>query len=580
MRFDDSLDTVLAAESSTASGLEATWRQVVDLIGRGRAAPRSGAIERLRAIRGDVSATVRAASARGLERARPPVELVALFVDDELAVAAPVARSARLAADEWIALLPAMRPATRGVLRHRRDLDGAVERALAAFGPVDFALAAAPDPEVPVADPPEHAPVSVVAEPAGPALEPSTFVAFAQAVRDLPILADAVHAPPPAAPPADDPFEIAQIVARIEAHQRAVEDRPVLPELTGQSAAVDRFRFETDASGLIRWVEGVERSAIVGLSLTAGRDGAPAHTDGIAAGALARRGRFADAQLVIDGGSPAAGTWRISGVPAFDADSGRFTGYRGTARRPRPDEQPRLTAPSTAPDALRQLVHELRTPTNAISGFAEMIEREVLGAVPPHYRAQAATIRTQTDRLLGAIDDLDTAARIEAGSLSLHAETVALTPLLSRVLSDLTPLADLRGARLTLEVAGDVQANGDARALERLFSRLLTALVASTARGEVIAGRVDRDAQAVTFEIARPAAFAAPTQAARDVPLFSADAEVEAVADGEPLLGGGFAFRLALRLVTELGGTLVVGAERLTLRLPAAVERMVEQATV
>src|SRR3546814_11097006 len=68
--------------------------------------------------------------------------------------------------------------------------------------------------------------------------------------------------------------------------------------------------------------------------------------------------------------------WRISAVPFFDRHHGRFTGYRGTARRPRADESathlranPGLYGSGLAPDSLRQLVHELRTPPNALVGL-------------------------------------------------------------------------------------------------------------------------------------------------------------------------------------------------------------------
>ncbi|WP_447407616.1 hypothetical protein, partial [Clostridium perfringens] len=84
-------------------------------------------------------------------------------------------------------------------------------------------------------------------------------------------------------------------------------------------------------------------------------------------------------------GSDAAGTWRVAGTPSFDPASGRFVGYAGIARRPRADED---VAPSRrmASDSLRQLVHELRTPTNAIAGFAELIEAQLLGPVSDVYR--------------------------------------------------------------------------------------------------------------------------------------------------------------------------------------------------
>jgi hypothetical protein len=410
--------------------------------------------------------------------------------------------------------------------------------------------------------------------------EPLPFVAVADIARELPVVAEAMRrerAEDTGPPPAVDPdFQIAELVARIEAHSRtAPPPAAAAPAPRHDPAPSNAFRFETDAAGVIRWCEGVDRGPVIGLSLAAGRDGAPATADGGAAGALARRARFSDARLTVPGASPAAGAWRISATPAFDHASGRFTGYRGTARRPRADEEPRVGGASPATDSLRQLVHELRTPANAISGFAEMIAHEMLGPVPPAYREQAAAIRDQTAGLLGAIDDLDTAARLESRSLDLRSEAVPLPALLGRIVGDLRPLGDLRGSRLALDVGAGAVVAGDARAVERLFSRLLAALLSNAAQGETIAGDIRLDGDAVRCDFTRPARLASGERA-----LFSPDAEIEAQAEGGPLLGAGFAFRLAQRLATELGGALVVGAERLTLRLPAAVSAEVEQATV
>lgn len=608
MRFDDSLATVMAAEMAGPAGIQSAWRQLVDLIGRGRggrqAGDPGGAIDRLRAIRADVPAAVRAASARGLERADPPAGLVALFAEDEAAIASPVVRSARLTADEWIALLPTMQPATRGVLRHRRDLSERVERALASFGSHDFALPPADLTDLliePALVTPEVAPEPVAVAPAAPSLpepeaepqpesapgptfvspEPSPFTSFAEAVRALPIVSDALDqaravepapAPEPHAPsaPAGDDFAIAELVARIEAHQRKADDRGGFAPLPAAAAPIHAFRFETDARGQIRWCDHAARGPLIGRAL------ADAAGDGAARGAFAKRTPIRDARFEVPGDSDAAGAWRISAVAAFDRASGRFIGYRGTARRPRRDEEPRLAAAAAIEgDSLRQLVHELRTPTNAISGFAEMIERELLGPVSPAYRDQAATIRSQTAGLLDAIEDIDTAARLETHRLELRPEAVPLIPLLRSVLADLQPLADLRGTFVTLDLAEGVAARGDARMLERLLSRLLTALVASAMQSEVLAGNVVADGDTMRFELTRPKAFVA----ADGAPL-SGDAEVEQAAEGAPLLGTGFAFRLARGLAAELGGSLVVGPERLTLRLPAAVQERMEQATV
>jgi signal transduction histidine kinase len=64
----------------------------------------------------------------------------------------------------------------------------------------------------------------------------------------------------------------------------------------------------------------------------------------------------------------------------------------------------------TDPDSLRELVHEIKTPLNAIMGFAEIIEGQYLGPADRGYRERAAEIWRQARLLLTAIDDLDFAA--------------------------------------------------------------------------------------------------------------------------------------------------------------------------
>ena len=731
MRFDDSLETVLAADMSSPFGAQSAWRQLVDLIGRRRVPASPAAIARLRAIRPLVAPPARAASARAIAQADPPAALVALFADDEISIAAPVLRMAAIESHQWIALLPAMSPATRSILRHRRDLAPEVQRALESFGSVDFVLStsvlpAAVESAIPgIAEdlPPviaadaavEAGPVAATAEPltidwtevvspitaepaapaetavapvaphdpwrilsdraqaaeavgapavngarvAGGALEEpvagddapaeaadpsvrtpivsapvSSFVSLSSVALGLPIVAEALrqshesaatpepgteqHAalePDPAAEPAAEQlsepavvapvvaelvpplpppeaaagtFQIAELVARIDAYQRQREDAPAMPlPRTGPEmqpelfvldhAPAESFRFETDAAGVVRWIEGAARAPLIGLSLDLAALPSGSRVDGVAAGAFRRRAGFTNARLVVEGHSDAAGQWRITGLPVFDRASGRFTGYRGSARRPRADEmaEPAREERNPASDALRQLVHELRTPANAIAGFAEMIESQLLGPVPQPYRAHAATIRNQTHDLLGAIDDIDMAARIESDALDLRPGDVPVAPLLARIADDLAPLARLRGAVLAIDAGADgIAIAGDDRAVERLIARLMATLVSSASPDEHIAviasGEGDRTV-ALAFD--RPRALGAYAEER----LLTIDAEVEAEREGAPLLGTGFALRLARNLAIELGGSLTIGEHSLTLRLPAAFLPHVEQ---
>lgn len=604
MRFDDSLSTVLATDVSTPFGAETAWRQLVDLVGRGRAEPTPDTMATLRDLRARVPARIRAASARALTYAAPPAPLVRLFAEDDANIAAPVLRTARLPASDWTAMLVAMSAQGRAILRHRRDLPPEVMRALGDFGPVDFVLSGDPASASPAAAPAEGAgtrpaaawealvadleqdgPAPTVSEPAPASAqtEDSAFASFASVAQALPAVVEAhrqvgrgqiaepAAADAPAAPatePAAGPFQIPDIVARIDAFRRqrdeaAAAPAPMPAPSRAPALAARRFQFETDADGIIRWVDGVDRSAVIGISIAYGAAGAAA-VDGSATGAFRRRARLDDARLEIAGQSTAAGAWRISAMPCFDRVSGAFIGYRGAARRPRADEQAHVESGSV--DSLRQLVHELRTPTTAIAGFAEMIESEMLGPVDAAYRGYAGTIVEQARALLGAIDDLDLATRIESRALDLRPSDVPLAPILVRVLKDLEPLAALRGAETTLDIGYDVLAKGDDRVIERLLARLIAVLVSAARAGETIAVLATREDGDAVVRLTRPEALVLASGNAAPLAI---DAEEEAAA-GAPLLGSGFALRLAMNLARELGGTLLIGEARLTLRLPAA----------
>lgn len=530
MRFDDSLKTVLAADVSTAFGARAAFRQLVDLVGRGRAAAEPALLARLRDLRATVPVEVRAAAARGLALADPPVALVAFFAEDTPEIAATMLRVARLAPEGWDLLLPQLGPHGRSVLRRRSDLAPSVSRALEAFGSTDYAL---PEPEA----------------------------------------TSAVEATASTAGSAGERFEVADLVHRIEAYQRQRGAALGLGEMP--PTPVHAFRFETDVAGIIRWVDTGPRGALIGLSLShdAALAPSPHAVDGVAAGAFRKRSTFADARLHVPGESAVGGDWRISGAPMFDLASGSFVGFRGRARRPRAEESAagaRSVAGGVGGEGLRRLMHELRTPTNAIAGFSELIEQELLGPVPPRYRDRAATIRRHVAGLIGAIDDLDLAARLEGNALDLRDDVVALTPLLARVAQELAPLAALRGGALALPEPGAARWAADAHAAERLVQRLVATLLAAATGGELLGLAIETSAESVALAIALPAALLGRDEVA----LLALDDEAVSDDEGAPLLGTGFALRLARNLAVELGGRLDFLPERLRLALPSAVPMM------
>lgn len=542
MRFDDRIATVLALPETHAWARTAKWRQLVDLLaqaGAGWTAPAVGeAIAFLRNFRETIPRDTRRSVAVLLAGRSVAPPLIAFFAEDLPAVVAPLIAAARLSEDEWMALLPRLTPTARALLRNRRDLPSAVTQGLASFGPSDFALTGRGQ---------DSATVS-------PALSKEE------------------------ATPEHNSAQIRDLVARIEAFRKQRPGPALIPALPiGEPA--ESFRWETGSNGLILWVDGVPRGPLIGQTIATIADPVHHGVDGQAAGAFEKRAPFRDARLSVAGRGPAAGDWRISGVPFFDLHSGAFLGYRGSARRPRVDEVAR-PARASAPglfgtefpaDSLRQLIHELRTPLNAIVGFAEMIEGEYMGSAHASYRAHASDIMEQAGRLLSAVDDLDTAARLETSRLSLERTEADVVALLCRLHDAYERVASQRSARLTVEIEQDLpSAKVEEDAAERMFARVLAATIGLAGDGEVIAATMGLrqlgPRRMLCLKIDRPRAIAGLDEAALLDPGYSPDGDWP----GAPALGLGFALRLVRNLAEAAGGALSVGSARFALYLPPA----------
>jgi len=549
VRFDDMLSTVLAQPLGTGEARTAAWRQIVDLLaqGRGQQGPVvDEAYDMVRFLRRGVPPDVRAEVARGLVGRVVPPDLVALFAEDSPSVAAPLLGTARLSDQGWIELLPSLSPTARALLRNRRDLSPAVVQALAQFGLSDFRLSG------PAAGTDGHGAEPAEAVPEGD----SGF---------------------------DGSMQIRELMGRIEAFHRSARGFAAAGDSPREAAdPCEDFRFETGPDGILLWVEGAPRGPLIGMSIATPASGHEHGVDGHAAGAFRQRAPFRDARLTVAGIGPAAGEWRISAVPFFDRADGRFTGYRGTGRRPRADEiAPRaemgdagqaadgLYGSGLMADSLRQLVHELRTPINAISGFAEMISSQMLGPVAHGYREQADAILAEARRLLAAVEDLDIAARIDTQRLSLEGVAVDAAALLLRLHDEYEEVAAARQVALRVRIAeGLPLLDADPAVVERGYARLLGATIGLARPGEtIVAGLTagEGGANGIALSVSRPALLAGRDERTLLDPGYSPEGDWP----DAPVLGLGFALRLVRNLATAAHGTLVIKSDRFYLELPA-----------
>lgn len=308
------------------------------------------------------------------------------------------------------------------------------------------------------------------------------------------------------------------------------------------------FHWGSGPNGEIDWVEGAPRAALVGRSL------AESFSSSFAA-----RLPFADEPLVLAEEGAMAGEWRWSGTPAFFADSGRFAGYRGIARRDGPLDAASVGVnPEPTPgedDGLRELMHELRTPLNAIIGFGEIIEGQYLGPAHRGYRERAAEIVRQARNLADAVDNLDLAARLRSGRVK--GEATSGLDAVKSVLHRCTEEAAERQLRLTVDDrAGAMVLAMPPELAGRIVRQFTVAMLEPATAGEPIRMVVDRSGKHLAIAVDRATALRGLT-------------EQQVLAD-RGRAGMRFALRLVQGLAAMTGGRLDFTADRLILLLPLA----------
>lgn len=138
----------------------------------------------------------------------------------------------------------------------------------------------------------------------------------------------------------------------------------------------------------------------------------------------------------------------------------------------------------TLESSRRELVawvsHDLRTPLAGLRAMAEALEDGVVEDPDAYYKQMVLSVE-RLDRMVGDLFEL---SRIQAGTATGGAETVALDDLVSDGLAALAPLGAARGVELVGDVPAPVRVHGDSAALNRALTNLVANAIRHTAPGD------------------------------------------------------------------------------------------------
>lgn len=244
-------------------------------------------------------------------------------------------------------------------------------------------------------------------------------------------------------------------------------------------------------------------------------------------------------------------------------DDARPTGILGyaldIAERKAAEEEARLSkleserANRAKSEFLSRMSHDLRTPLNAVLGFAQLLEAETLG---PGQLESVTQILNGGRHLLDLINEVLDIARIEAGELSLSPEAVPVGAVIQQVVDLVAPL----GLPRRIDVRADVDCRGGmhVRADQQRLRQILLNLV-----GNAVKYNREDGAVLVTCE-ARPGARIAISVTntgaeipAHKLPLLFRPFERLGAEQG-PIEGTGLGLAVSKALTEAMSGTIGV----------------------
>ena len=233
-----------------------------------------------------------------------------------------------------------------------------------------------------------------------------------------------------------------------------------------------------------------------------------------------------------------------------------------------------LSAATQARDRfIAMMSHEMRTPLNAILGYAELLELEIDGQITDGQRRNLERIRVGSRHLLDLINDVLDLARADARKLELDLRPLDLRATVEEVVALLEVQATQAGLTLRHDLPANLPfAHADLQRLRQILTNLIGNAIKFTTEGSItVAAKPSADGSMVQISVS-DTGIGIDRSIVGEVfkEFFQADNALT-----RPYGGSGLGLAISQRLARAMGGDIAVESEvdqgsTFTLSLPAA----------
>jgi PAS domain S-box-containing protein len=205
-------------------------------------------------------------------------------------------------------------------------------------------------------------------------------------------------------------------------------------------------------------------------------------------------------------------------------------------------------------DFVSLVAHELRSPLNAIMGWAKLLQTRQLDAATTHKALE--TIARNTQAQVQLVEDLLDVSRMVRGSLRLSMASTNLAAVIEAATETVRPLAEARDLRLETRIQTLMPISGDSQRLQQVVLNLLTNAIKFTPKAGQVQILLDQQGSQARIQVSDTGKGISPDLMPRIFERFQQDQQNTTAKQG---LGLGLA--IVKYIVEQHGGSIMAQSQ-------------------